>query len=81
MRPLAPPSSWRRPGPIAAGRRYGHDGGDSLFQQVAIGVMGPGFRQDDIALFKPPSSYFVSGQPLSLAVKNAFSPGTTASCL
>ena len=25
--------------------------------------------------------YFVSGQPLSLAVKNAWSPGTTASCL
>ena len=25
--------------------------------------------------------YFVSGQPLSLAVKKALSPGTTASCL
>ena len=25
--------------------------------------------------------HFVSGQPLSLAVKNALSPGTTASCL
>jgi hypothetical protein len=25
--------------------------------------------------------YLVSGQPLSLAVKNALSPGTTASCL
>ncbi len=26
-------------------------------------------------------SYFVSGQPLSLAVKNALSPGMVASCL
>jgi hypothetical protein len=25
--------------------------------------------------------HFVSGQPLSLAVKNALSPGTTAICL
>ena len=25
--------------------------------------------------------HFVSGQPLSLALKNALSPGTTASCL
>src|SRR5262249_54013297 len=27
------------------------------------------------------ASYFVSGQPLSFAVKKALSPGTTASCL
>ena len=27
------------------------------------------------------SDHFVSGQPLSLALKNALSPGTTASCL
>jgi hypothetical protein len=26
-------------------------------------------------------NHFVSGQPLSFAVKNALSPGTTASCL
>lgn len=26
-------------------------------------------------------TYFVSGQPLSFGVKNAVSPGTTASCL
>ena len=36
------------------------------------------------ALYRPGMTrgfYFVSGQPLSLAVKKALSPGTTASCL
>src|SRR3954469_24839239 len=37
-------------GPITTGHGYRHDGGDSLFQQAAVGVMGPGFRQDDIEI-------------------------------
>jgi hypothetical protein len=47
---------------------------DVVFLRRAPVVIGPSFRRGD-------RYYFVSGQPLSLAVKNALSPGTTASSL
>jgi hypothetical protein len=48
---------------------------------VAEPVIGRRVRADPLAPRNDDKCYFVSGQPLSLAVKNAWSPGTTASCL
>jgi hypothetical protein len=42
---------------------------------------GPGPRFARTRWRAMTASYFVSGHPLSFAVKKAFSPGMTASCL
>jgi hypothetical protein len=48
--PSPPLSSWRKPGPIATGLNCYTRWNYELAPQQLPGVMGPGFRQDDVGV-------------------------------